>query len=101
KKQLFPVSGWNARTVVGHDHPDQAVGAVELRFQDNETAPVHRLDGVVDKIDNHPPDLLGIQSDERDAGTGPLLDSNLAEQAVIQRQRLSDQLWQIARDRAR
>ena len=55
-----------------------AVGGVELRFDDDLAAPLHRFDRVVDQVDDDAPNLLGVEPDERHAGGEPLLDADVA-----------------------
>src|SRR5690606_13047645 len=70
QEQLLPVLWRNARTVVAHRDPDDAVDRIVLgRDLDGRQRSVgtrtrrrttQRLHGVVDEIDDHAPDLLCI-----------------------------------------
>src|SRR5262245_1929872 len=97
QEQLLALGRRNARTVVGHDHAREAVGLVALRFHQNRSAPIHGLDRVVDKVDDDAAHLLDVQPDERDTRREALLDANVAENAVVERERLADEVSEISR----
>src|SRR5206468_1359939 len=83
QEQLLALGWRNARAVVGDDHAHQAVGFVALRLHHDPPAALHRLDRIVDQVDDDAADLLGVESHERDAGRELLLDPNFGEDPVV------------------
>ena len=50
-------------TVVGDDDANQVLGGVVLCFDVDHSLLIHRLDRIVDQIDQHPPNLLVVHRD--------------------------------------
>ena len=68
------------------------LAGVELRLDDDVAAALHRLDGVVDQVDDDAADLLGVEPHQRHAGREPLLDPDIGEDPVVERERVGDEL---------
>ena len=72
KEELLAFDRRDPRAIVGDDDTYEAVGAVELRFDDDLASAVHRFDRIVDEVDDHAPQLFDVEPDERDvAGKAP------------------------------
>ena len=101
QKELLALRWRNAGAVIGHDKADEPVRRIELGLEDDVAAALHRFDRVVDQVDDDAADLFGIQPDERKARRKALLDADIAEDAVVERDRVRDELGEVGRDRSR
>src|SRR5437867_2472989 len=101
EEQLLALGRRDARAVVCDNDTDEVVSGVELRLDHDVASPLHGLDRVVDQVDDDATDLLHIQPHQRNAGRKPLRDPYVAEDAIVQRERIGDELANIRRHRAR
>ncbi len=54
-------------------------------LDDDVAAALHRLDGVVDQVDDDAADLLGIEANQRHRRREALIDAHVGEDAVVER----------------
>ena len=95
QKQLLALGRRDARAIVGHDDPHQVVAGVELRFDHDVAATLHRFDRVVDQVDDDTADLLDVEANQRHAGREALLDAHVAEYSIVQSHRIGDELGEV------
>ena len=87
--------------VVGHDEPDERRARIVVRFEGDDAGSIHRLDRVVDEIDDHAANLLAVDAHLRQLLREAPLEADLAQQPLIQRERLVQEGVQVGRHRAR
>src|ERR1051325_566455 len=86
QEQLLALGRRDARSVVGHDDPQQIVPFVVLGGQADDAGAVHRLDGVVHEIQDHAPHLLGIDRYPRHPVAVPALETDARQQPRVERE---------------
>ncbi len=101
QKQLVSLGRRNAWTIVGDDDAHEVVGGVVLRFDLDDAALLHRLDRVVDQVDDDAPDLFRIDRDLRQRVGEPSLDVDSHEDSLVETKDIGQQVVKVRGDRAR